>query len=413
MAETLFLRLSEDRESTWVAMDATGVAAVRLGSSDMEGLAELVGQRKLVILAPAQKVLLNSVNLPIRNPNKLRQALPFALEEQVAEELSQLHFAAGRRMPDGMVSAAVVRRQDLDQWLSVLRSAGVEPAGIYAEQEGVPASPTATVWLIEGETCFVRRPGEQPIAVEGRSIADFLIFADPREEESDAGAHLTVYMGPEDQQHYGADLEMLREHLGSLEIRLLQDGALPHLAAGLASNGGVNLLQGEYGPRTGMEKLWRPWRFAAMLLIALVAVMIGRDVAELVRLNKTDSQLNAAMDQLFRQAMPDVQRIVNHRRQMESRLSAVRASRGVSDAPFLKSLEALSRAVGTTPGTRVESLSFRSGVMEVKLAAPSVDALDAIQRSIAGSTTLDASILSANPRGDSVEGRIQLTESGA
>ena len=51
--------------------------------------------------------------------------------------------------------------------------------------------------------------------------------------------------------------------------------------------------------------------------------------------------------------------------------------------------------------------------MEVKLSAPSVDSLDAIQRSIQAARTLDASILSANPRGDSVEGRIQLTESGA
>jgi hypothetical protein len=69
--------------------------------------------------------------------------------------------------------------------------------------------------------------------------------------------------------------------------------------------------------------------------------------------------------------------------------------------------------VGTAPGTSVESLSFRNGVMEVKLSTPSVDTLDAIQRSIEGSPALDASILSANPRGDSVEGRIQLTEAGA
>jgi type II secretory pathway component PulL len=144
-----------------------------------------------------------------------------------------------------------------------------------------------------------------------------------------------------------------------------------------------------------------------------VALIIGRDVVELVHLSRIDAELDTAMDTVFRQAMPDVQRIVNHRRQMESRLAAVRASRGVSDAPFLKSLEALGRAVGTAPGTTVESLSYRSGVMEVKLSAPSVDSLDAIQRSIEAARMLDASILSANPRGDAVEGRIQLTESGA
>ncbi|MGD1976773.1 MAG: type II secretion system protein GspL, partial [Gammaproteobacteria bacterium] len=191
------------------------------------------------------------------------------------------------------------------------------------------------------------------------------------------------------------------------------EGALPHLASKMVREPGINLLQGEYAPRTGMEKLWRPWRAAAILLVTLIAVSIGRDVAELVRLSKMDAELDGAMDTVFREAMPDVQRIVNHKRQMESRLAAVRASRGGSDAPFLRSLEALGRAVGTAPGTSVESLSFRNGVMEVKLSTPSVDTLDAIQRSIEGSPALDASILSANPRGDSVEGRIQLTEAGA
>jgi general secretion pathway protein L len=413
MAEIFVVRLSDSGEPEWVIVDSAGMVAGPVGRCPVEKLPELVGQRKLVVLAPSHKVLLTSVKLPIRNPARLRQALPFALEEQVAEDLAGLHCAAGRRRSDGDVPAAIVRRQDLEEWLGELRQVGLEPAGVYGEQDAMPGSPTATVWLIENESCLVHRPGEQPIAIEGRSIDEFLLLGDPRQEADESSAHLTVYLGPDDENRYSVGLDALRTQLGSVDVQLLQDGALPHLASRAVREPGINLLQGEYAPRTGMEKLWRPWRVAAILLIALIAVSIGRDVAELVRLSKMNSELDAAMDTVFRQAMPDVQRIVNHRRQMESRLAAVRASRGVSDAPFLKSLEALGRAIGTAPGTTVESLSFRNGVMEVKLSAPSVDTLDAIQRSIEGSPALDASILSANPRGDAVEGRIQLTEAGA
>lgn len=413
MAEIFVVRLSDEDEPEWVIVDNAGMVAGPAGRCPVEMLPELVGQRRLVVLAPSHKVLLTSVNLPIRNPARLRQALPFALEEQVAEDLAVLHFAAGRRGPSGEVPAAIVRRHDLEEWLDQLRKVGLEPAAVYGEQDAMPDSPTATVWLIEKESCLVRRPGEEPIAIEGRSIDEFLLLGDPRQENDDKSAHLTVYMGPDDADIYAAGLDALRAQLGSVEVQLMQDGALPHLASKAVREPGINLLQGDYAPRTGMEKLWRPWRVAAILLITLIAVSIGRDVAELARLSKMDSELDTAMDTVFREAMPDVQRIVNHRRQMESRLAAVRASRGGSDAPFLKSLEALGRAVGAAPGTSVESLSFRNGVMEVKLSTPSVDTLDAIQRSIEGSPALDASILSANPRGDSVEGRIQLTEAGA
>lgn len=98
---------------------------------------------------------------------------------------------------------------------------------------------------------------------------------------------------------------------------------------------------------------------------------------------------------------------------METRLAAIRAARGGAEAPFLQSLEALSQAIGAAPGSSVVSLSFRTGIMEVKLTAPSVDALDSIQRSVEAAGSLDAAILSANPRGDAVEGRIQLTVPGA
>lgn len=413
MAEIFVVRLTDDGEPEWLAVDASGAVTDPGGRCPVEALPALVGQRRLVVLVPAHKVVLTSVNVPIRNPARLRQALPFALEEQVAEELSRLHFAAGRRAPNGDVPAAIVRRQDLDDWIGRLRAVGLEPAAIYAEQEAMPSSPNATVWLIENGSCLVRRPGEEPIAIEGESLDELMLFGDPRQGQEDAAAHLTVYLTPASQAQLGPGLESLRDSLTSVDIRLLQNGALPQLAGNAVRDQGINLLQGEYAPRTGVEKLWRPWRVAAMLFIALLAVTIGRDVAELVRLSQMETELDAAMDTAFRQAMPDVQRIVNHRRQMETRLAAVRASRGGSDAPFLKSLEALGRAVVAAPGTTVESLSFRSGVMEVKLSAPSVDTLDAIQRSIQGSGRLDAAILSANPRGGTVEGRIQLTESGA
>jgi len=51
--------------------------------------------------------------------------------------------------------------------------------------------------------------------------------------------------------------------------------------------------------------------------------------------------------------------------------------------------------------------------MELKLAAPGVDALDRVQRQVEASGSLEADILSANPRGEEVEGRIQISETGA
>lgn len=415
MAEIFVIRLADGAQVSWLPIDTTGARSGSVEHGPLSVAAEKVGDRKVVILAPANRVLLTSVNLPIRNAAKLRQALPFALEEQVAEDLDRLHFSSGRRTGSGAVPVAIVRREDLEGWLAQLSEVGIEPAALYAEHGSMPKSPTASVWMLEHDTCLARQPGEPPITIEGDSVDDFLVFADPRQDqgESERASHLTVYLGADERRQYEADLESLRESLVSLDLKLLPDGTLPHLAAGAVSDPGVNLLQGPYAPSTGMEKLWRPWRAAAALLLALVVITIGRQAIELSRLKSVDAELDAAIEQVFKGAMPDVQRIVNPRRQMETRLAAIRAARGGSEAPFLQSLEALSQAIGAAPGSRVDSLSFRAGIMEVKLTAPSVDSLDSIQRSVEASGSLDAAILSANPRGDAVEGRIQLTVPGA
>jgi hypothetical protein len=69
--------------------------------------------------------------------------------------------------------------------------------------------------------------------------------------------------------------------------------------------------------------------------------------------------------------------------------------------------------VTSAPNARIEALSFRNGVMELKISVPSVDTLDRIQKQVVADGNLDASILSARPDGDGIEGRLRVSAAGA
>jgi general secretion pathway protein L len=171
-------------------------------------------------------------------------------------------------------------------------------------------------------------------------------------------------------------------------------------------------MQGDFAPSTGMEKTWRPWRAAAILLAALFVLGLVRQASTLYQLNAEDKELDARIESIFREALPGVQRIVNPKAQMESRLAAARAASGVADAPFLSALEVISGAVNSSTDTRMEALSFRNGVMELKISVPGVDALDRIQKQVVANGDLEASILSAKPEGDGIEGRLRVSLAG-
>ena len=74
---------------------------------------------------------------------------------------------------------------------------------------------------------------------------------------------------------------------------------------------------------------------------------------------------------------------------------------------MLATIGTLAEAIGRTPGTNVEALSYRDRTIDLRVLAPSVDALDQI-RHFAAERGMTATIQSAAPRDSKYEGRMQF-----
>src|SRR5271163_3963503 len=188
MPQTLLLRLPApgQEETEWLVMDesAEAVTTKQRGSLTLAAAVSRTG--KVVALAPATQILLAEPELPPGSGVKLARAVPFALEEQLTEDVDQLCFALGRRLPNGRTPVAVVARTTLQGWIAQLAAAGIEPVAIYADISLMPENPGQTVLWLEGSRLAVRRPGALPFAVELTPIAEALVVAgvipDPLEE---------------------------------------------------------------------------------------------------------------------------------------------------------------------------------------------------------------------------------------
>ncbi len=61
-----------------------------------------------IAIIPAEQISLHTVQLPFRSARQRRDALPFALEEQIGTALEQTHFALLGAAPNGKILAAAV-----------------------------------------------------------------------------------------------------------------------------------------------------------------------------------------------------------------------------------------------------------------------------------------------------------------
>ena len=120
------------------------------------------------------------------------------------------------------------------------------------------------------------------------------------------------------------------------------------------------------------------------------------------KLKQAEKKLDAEIASVFAAAMPG-QKVVDPRAQMQG----VLGSRGASGGALLPAISALAQAMSQSPQAKLESISFRGNVVDLRLTAPSVEAIDAIKQamSVAG---ISAELQSATPRGQTVEGRLQV-----
>lgn len=161
MPQTLLLRLpaAGEEETEWLILDESGAPTPTRQRGPLTLAAAVWRSGRVVALAPAAQMLLAEPVLPPGGGAKLARAVPFALEEQLTEDIDQLVFAIGRRQGDGRTPVAVVSRPVLEGWMQQLRAAGIEAQQIVPDISLMPANPGQTVLWVEQARVAVRKPG--------------------------------------------------------------------------------------------------------------------------------------------------------------------------------------------------------------------------------------------------------------
>ena len=428
MAEVLVIRLRAAAEApaSWLVVDASGARAGPVETGPLTGATPHAAGRRCVLLVPGSDVAFAEPELPLRGGARLLKAVPFALEEQLASDVEGLHFAVGARATGSTrTPVAAIAREALAEWLAACAEAGLEPSAVHADSAAVPASPNGCTLLLDSGQLFVHRAGQPPFALDADPLDLALDLAlarqvggdggeadeRPPEDESSTsesalragfGEHDTFYADAVDYEAHRDAIEGLRTRTATLQVKLLPDGALPLLAAQAIAEPPISLLQGEFAPRTSLTNRLRDWRLPLALAAATVLLFVLGQGFSLWSLVRAEKQVDAQIAAVFAEVLPG-QPVVDPRAQVQGLLGAGRGS----TSNLLPALSVLSRAMARTPSGRVEALSFRGDALDLRIAAPTVEAIDGIQQAMT-QEGLRVELQSATPRGDEVEGRLQV-----
>ncbi len=404
MRETLLLRadsVAGDRWR-WLRLAGAGLPPGGIHAGTLaDAAAEAAGMR-VVVLVAGDECLLTRAQIPGRNRQKLLRAVPYALEEQVSDEVENLHFALGAVQPDGSWPVAVISRSYLDALTTALADSSLDVQQIVPEQLAVPYTENEISALVTGSVALVRTGVCSGFAVDVENLGLLLHMQQDGETQPRLRLYVHTDMSPPEMDDYS----------GETVIEAWGGDPLGVFAVGLGE-GAINLLQGDYSRSGNWLQLWRPWRASAALLLAGVLVSFVVTAVDYFRLGQESERLRSEIEQTFRQAAPEIKRVVNPRVQMQQQLDSLQGG-GAGDNGFLVLLGKAGIVLREVEGLELDAITFRSGRLDLDLKIGSLQLLDQLKQSLAGAGGLDVDIQSATTGADNrVQSRLRIQGKGA
>ncbi len=397
----IYIPLISEETVQWAVSDDSGKLTTDVEYSTLAEVAAEVEGRKVTIVLPADEVLLSEAIVPGGSVARAQQAVPFALEDVVADDVDTLHFALGSKGPEDAYPVAVVSREVMDLLAENCEEVGLRPTQIVPEPLAIPKLESDAldqpVWtaLLDQDQIIVRLNGQQGFATDP-GMASIMIDGARQSMDNETDPSLVIF-------RTDPPVDLALPDNIDVEMRDCEH-RLALYASGLARSPHINLLQGVYNPKKNFDKTWKPWRATAGLAACLcVALFIGK-WADVRALDKQAAALDAEIAGAFKQALPNA-RMRRPRSQIQSALNQLG---GASTEGFTSRLSQIASSLATQPQTELKTIGFRNGRFDLDLNTDSVPTLDALKSELSKRGTLAMTVQSANRENNTVRGRVRI-----
>lgn len=357
MSQHLIIRLPGDTQAPvhwqlWpvdTASDKVSENSGTLSSTlQLKELAEQFPDTRAIALIPADLVSLHSLPVAGRLNKALEKSLPFRLEDDLAEDVEDLHFAILENSND-QVHIAVTAREKMNFWQQSMAASGLKCRKWIPEPLALPWSEGENAALQIDDLWIIRHGAWQWTSCD----PEWLEFS----VESLTGEQDTLELISYSQIEENLPGDWHFESAGT-PLQVLAAGALESKA---------NLLQGEWKVESTINKNLKPWGLAACLLAVTFGLFAAQSVQETRRLEQQAAALQVEARKIYSDLYPE-ERIVRLQSQMRQKLQALQV-KDETEAGLLSLMNQASPLFKEFPSLKAESLSYNQSHKSLRVEA--------------------------------------------
>ncbi|MCB1643914.1 MAG: type II secretion system protein GspL [Pseudomonadales bacterium] len=405
MPNRLYLRVSRSQVE-WLAMDETSGEVQIRGQGSLEDFAERTVDMQWtddpVVMLTADTVRLTSANVPSRQMRQILQAVPFAVEEQLAEDVEDCHFAVGDRLDNGELRVAVINREYYAGLREQLQALGIKPVVVTVETDHL-FDPAHTTVMVDGADALIAGARGQAyrFRLDQLSLIAALLLKDDTPP-------LRVLVHEEKLQDTDLLLTQLRVELEQeIPVESVEWEGFEYLCRH-QSGSAINLQQGEFRVQVRKQRKTSVWRNAANVAGVAFSLHTAAMFGQGYFLSGKAQAYEDEARELYKAVFPGDRNVRDLRRSWRSHLS----SGGDNGSDFMA---LFSSAAQSLPGSNLvlQNINYNEsrGDLILQIEAPRSEQLVLFSQTLSRAG-LEAEIGTISQEEDRVRGSIKIKAFG-
>lgn len=362
--EFLAVRLSSDKDAQieWGIWSSHNHQVTNTGTIDgwneLSDLIEQFSQFPIWLILASEELILTQVDIPDGVARKLDGTLPYLLEDDLAQDVDDLHIALLETV-DKVAYVCGVERSFLSEALATFKELGSEVRKVVPDVLTLPLDAPLTALKVRDQ--WLIRKGERTGVSLNEQWFEFMLTSDWAKEEGKTLDCLSYSELPPSIEANHPDWEVKKN---KEPMALMTQGA---------HDSKFNLLTGDFQVRASWFRYIRVWKQGVITAVALTLIVMINTIVQTHNENAEAKAYRAESERIFRLMMPGKTKIptVNYlKKQFNEEIKSL--SGGSSSGSLLVMLETVGNSLKNN-GLALESLSFDRPRDELKVQATAAD----------------------------------------
>lgn len=352
---------------SWLVLDEHGAIRQSARFDVPEGLAAIAANKWVMVVVPPIEVLITSVTLPPLRFSQLAKAVPFALEDQLIDDIDNLHFAIGPQQPSGLVPVLIIGREKMTEWLLLMSTWQLAPDEMVPAIFTVPYRENALVAAL-GDQTIVRTGRYSGLSTPISLLSQVIPFALSQDHTLQS---VVLYRETTLQTDVHLDVSIpVHEEVQTPEERFQM------MASALSEKSFINLLQSPFLVKKPKRfDLQSRLKIMGSLAAIWILLLLFSPVVSAVMFQQASKKVNANIAAIYFKYFPKATGVMAPKERLQDKLQKM--GNGLNLNKWLLVLGFLGDAAKKTPGIQIKKLDYAHQVMTVMVIADTTDHFDA------------------------------------